>query len=65
MYKGINKQQKRLLDREGEDCMDIDELPSEILQEFEALGDHELMYQASNRYLSDKAMARAHNRVRW
>jgi hypothetical protein len=63
--KALTAPQKRILDREGEDCIDVDELPSEVFEELMRLNNHELMVQAANRYLSDKAMERMATRQRW
>lgn len=64
-YKGLNKRQIDLLEREGEDCNDVDELPSEVFEELMHMNNHELLIQAANRYLGDRAMERAHDFKRW
>lgn len=64
-YKGLSKAQQNLLDEEGEDCFDVDELPTEVFEELKHMNNHELLIQAANRYLGDKAMVKAHSVNRW
>lgn len=65
-YKGLTKAQREILEEEGEDCFDVDELPVETLQQLLNMNNHELFFQAANRFLSDKMMEKqVGGRKRW
>lgn len=57
-YKGLNKKQQTLLEKNGKGIIDLDDLPSEVFEELMRLGNHELMWQAGNRFLGDQEMQR-------
>ena len=63
--RALTAPQKRLLDREGEGYIDVDELPREVFQELMRLNNHEGLITAINNYLLDKEIENAHVIKRW
>jgi len=65
----LNKKQKKLIDKWFEQnwsgagsLYTVDQMPMELQQELERLGDHETIWQNADRYIGDKACENVHRK---
>ena len=65
--RNLNKRQKNLIDKWFEEnwtgagsLYTVDQMPTELQDELEAMNDHEIIWQNADRYINDKSVKKVY-----